>query len=127
MNTTAELLVKALKTKKPSEWARLYKITPSTLTNAKNIGRLSPLLAGNLAIDLGENPTEWMAVAALEAERDSPLKKLLKQRIENALSTETARSQDSDVLAPQVPQNIAPEMQNGHAKRSRQKRAELKP
>lgn len=103
MNTTAELLRKALEKRRPSEWAELYKITRSTFTNAKNIGRLSPLLAGNLAIDLGENPAEWMAVAALEAERDSPLKKLLKQRIENARITEAANSQTNVVLTQTEP------------------------
>ncbi len=44
-------------------------------------GRLSPVLAGNIAMDLGEDASKWMAVAALEAERESPLRDRLRERL----------------------------------------------
>lgn len=74
MTGTTDLLRMALAKRSASDWARLYNLTPGTFTNAKTRGRLSPLLAGNIAIDLGENPDHWMAVAALEAEKESPLR-----------------------------------------------------
>ncbi len=78
MTSTIELLQRALEKKSASDWSRDYNITPGTFTNAKKIGRLSPMLAGNLAIDLGENAGEWMAIAAIEAERESPLRDRLR-------------------------------------------------
>ena len=78
MNTTTDLLKMALEKRSASEWARLYNLTPGAFTNAKNRGRLSPVLAGNIAIDLGEDANAWMAVAAMEAERESPLLERLK-------------------------------------------------
>jgi len=38
---------------------------------------LSPTIAGGIAAQLGENPTQWIALAALEAEPESPTKKAL--------------------------------------------------
>ena len=73
MRQTLDLLNKALEKQSASAWARALNITPSAITNARARGRLSPALAGNLAIDLGENPEHWVAVAALEAEPESEL------------------------------------------------------
>lgn len=81
MTTTLELLDKALKKHSASEWSRRYNLTPATFTNAKSRGRLSPALAGNLAIDLGEDARAWMALAAMEAERESPLLERLKSSL----------------------------------------------
>ena len=81
MKKTRELLEKALKERPASEWARLYGISPGTFSNAKNIGRLSPVLAGNLALDLGEDAITWIAAAALETERDSPIRSRLTRSI----------------------------------------------
>lgn len=78
MKKTLDLLDKALRIHKPSEWARRYNITQATFNNARARGSLSPTLAGNLAIDLGEDAGEWIAVAALEAERESPLRDRLR-------------------------------------------------
>lgn len=78
MHQTLDLLTKALAKQSASAWARSLNITPSALTNARARGRLSPALAGNLAIDLGENPEHWIAVAALEAEPESELLARLK-------------------------------------------------
>ena len=81
MQRSIDLLNVALKKHKASEWARRYEITPGTFTNAKNAGRLSPVLAGNLAIDLGEDVAKWIAIAAIETERASPLQKRLRRNL----------------------------------------------
>lgn len=78
MTQTIDLLDKALKQKTISEWARTFNMTPSAITNARARGRLSPTLAGNLAMKLGENPEQWIAIAALEAEPQSTLLEDLK-------------------------------------------------
>jgi hypothetical protein len=79
MTQTIELLDKALAQKTASEWARVFNVSPSAITNARARGRLSPTLAGNLAIELGEDPGHWVEVAALEAEPDSTLLQRLKK------------------------------------------------
>ena len=73
MATTLELFEKALLKQNAAAWARTFNLTPSTFSHVKKQGRLSPILAGNFAIELGEDPTHWVAVAALEAEKESPL------------------------------------------------------
>lgn len=82
MAATMELLAKALATKRASHWCNDFGIDRSVITQAKKRGNLSPALAGNFAIELGESPEHWMAVAAMEAERDSPLLQRLKERQE---------------------------------------------
>lgn len=78
MQKTMELFSKALEIKHASAWARDFNITPETFSMAKKQGRLSPLLAGNFAIELGEDPEHWIAVAALEAAPESELLTRLK-------------------------------------------------
>lgn len=80
MHTTMELFEKALTVKHQSAWARDYNITPETFSMAKKTGRLSPIVAGNIAIDLGEDPEHWMAVAVLEAANNGELVARLKKR-----------------------------------------------
>lgn len=80
MNTTMDLLEKALKVKRASHWADELELSNATFTMASKRGRLSPTIAGNLAIKLGENPEHWMAIAAMEAEPDSPLLANLRHR-----------------------------------------------
>lgn len=79
MSETLELLARALAMKSASAWAHELNMTPGAITNAKTRGRLSPTLAGNLAMKLGESPEHWIAVAALEAEPDSTLLQRLKK------------------------------------------------
>lgn len=79
MHTTMELLTKALDVKRASHWCRELNLTNAALTQARKRGRLSPTLAGNLAIKLGENPERWIAIAALEAEPKSSLLDSLKE------------------------------------------------
>lgn len=78
VNQSIELLNEALKTKTVSEWARRLNIVPSTITNARRKGQLSPALAGNFAMELGESPERWIAIAAMEAEKESPLTERLR-------------------------------------------------
>jgi hypothetical protein len=78
MQNSMELLEKALEKKTASEWARMFNIVPSTITNAKVRGRLGAALAGNFAMELGEPPERWIAIAALEAETKSPLTERLR-------------------------------------------------
>ena len=73
MSTTIELFEKALEKQSPAAWARQFNLDRSTFSHVKKQGRLSPVLAGNFAIELGEDPMHWVAVAALEAEKESPL------------------------------------------------------
>ncbi len=79
MQSTMELFNKALEVKQASAWARDFNITPETFSMAKKAGRLSPLLAGNIAMELGEDTDHWIAVAALEAQKPSPLLARLRQ------------------------------------------------
>jgi hypothetical protein len=73
MPNTMDLLQKALSVKRAAHWCDELNVDVSTISKAKQRGRLSPVLAGNLAIKLGENPEHWIAVAALEAEPESEL------------------------------------------------------
>ncbi|MDM0027778.1 hypothetical protein [Variovorax saccharolyticus] len=66
---------------KQAEWARRLNVTEAAFSQAKKRGRLSPTLAGELAANIGEDPRDWITIAALEAEPDSPLKDDLIKRI----------------------------------------------
>lgn len=83
MQHTRDLLTKALETRHAAAWARELNMTPQAIAVAKRVGRLSPVLAGNIAAELGEDPMEWIAVAALEAERDSEQLTRLRNRVKN--------------------------------------------
>lgn len=66
MDSTMALWQKALAMKHQSAWARTLNVSPSTFSQATKTGRLSPLLAGNIALEVGEDPEHWISVAALE-------------------------------------------------------------
>ena len=83
METTLELLSRALEKKTQTAWAKDMGIAPTSLASAKHRGHLSPALAGLLANELGENPVKWIVIAALEQEsggngRGKPLAHLKK-------------------------------------------------
>lgn len=80
MQNTMELLDRALNVKHAAAWANDLNITRATFSMAKKAGRLSPALAGNLAIELGENAEHWIAIAAIEAEKKTALLERLKAR-----------------------------------------------
>lgn len=76
---TLELLNKALAINpSPKHWCDKLQMHRSVLNCARNRGRLSPAIAGGLAIELGEDAQQWIAVAALEAEPESTLLQRLK-------------------------------------------------
>lgn len=84
MQSTMELWKKALSVHHQAEWARVMNVTPSAFSQATKQGRLSPVLAGNIAMEIGEDPEHWVAVAALEQAgtntRDADLLARLKAR-----------------------------------------------
>jgi len=49
-----------------AHWCRELGIGRNTLAVARHRGQLSPAIAGHLAELLGEEPTLWIALAALE-------------------------------------------------------------
>ena len=74
MQSTMQLLQRALEKHTAAELARRIGVDRQIFTNAKTRGNLSPAVAGALADEMGEDSMGWVAVAALEAERDSPCK-----------------------------------------------------
>ncbi|EER61086.1 hypothetical protein AcdelDRAFT_1343 [Acidovorax delafieldii 2AN] len=81
MQTTMNLMDMALAQHPAAEWARRIGVTRQTFTNAKMRGNLSPAIAGALAEELGQDVKEWIVVAAIESERDSPCKARMVKRI----------------------------------------------
>ena len=81
MKTTAELMQKALTIKPAAEWARQLGITRSLFTNAKYRGNLSPIVAGEIAGEIGEDPQRWIVIATLETGKDSACKERLLERL----------------------------------------------
>ena len=80
METTMQLLDKAL-TIEPnmSELCRKIETARSAISVAKHHGRLTPVIAGNLANFLGEDVTRWIAIAAIESAPDTPSKRRLEK------------------------------------------------
>lgn len=54
-----------------ADWCRELEVNRTALTVAKVRGKLSPVMAGNLARLLGEDVVFWVGVAALENAEDS--------------------------------------------------------
>lgn len=81
MKTTVELMEKALSIKPAAEWARQLGIARALFTNAKTRGNLSPIVAGELAGEIGEDPQKWIVIAALETGKESACKEKLVSRL----------------------------------------------
>jgi len=81
MNTTKDLLDRALKMQPAKQWCERYNISQSYFATTKKRGHLSPALAGNIAIDLGEDAKQWMIISALETERENDMNKRLRERL----------------------------------------------
>lgn len=77
MHTTMELFDKALSVRHAAAWAREMNLSRAAFSMAKKQGRLSPVLAGNIALELGEDPEHWIAIAALEQAETGKDKDLL--------------------------------------------------
>lgn len=72
MQSTMQLLHQALALNpKQSFWSEQLQTSKHAIAVAKLRGRLSPVIAGNLARLLGEDIQKWVAIAALEAEPES--------------------------------------------------------
>lgn len=82
MNATTALLQAALQVKKAAQWARDMNVEPSTFAQAKRRKHVSPEMAGYLAQELGLPADKWIAVAGLEATKDSPIKAQLLSRLQ---------------------------------------------
>lgn len=84
MESTLDLLEAALKAK-PSQaaLAREIGVTPSTLSDARTIGHLPAIVAGQIALTQGEDPFFWMGQATLEGAKDSPAKRSLQKALRN--------------------------------------------
>lgn len=74
MQTTMNLLAEAMKVQGLSDWAARLGLSKRALYTAKDREHLSPAVAGALAQELGQDPREWIVVAALESERESKCK-----------------------------------------------------
>lgn len=74
MQNTMNLLDAALSQRPAPYWHEKLKLSRNALHTAKTRGHLSPAIAGALASEIGEDPKEWIVVAALESERDSACK-----------------------------------------------------
>ncbi len=74
MQTTMDLLEKALEIHSAAEWHKRLDLSRNALHSAKQRGNLSPSIAGALAEEIGENAQKWMVIAALEGERESACK-----------------------------------------------------
>ena len=83
MDASLTLLDRALSTRRQNDLARHLGVSDATFSMAKRRGRLSPTLAGVLADELNEDVEHWIAVAALEAESETPLLERLKARTRN--------------------------------------------
>lgn len=78
MQSTMQLLEKAMQIE-PNAAALCKRIgaSRSALHVARGHGRLTPVIAGNLASLLGEDVTRWIAIAAMESAPETPSKKRL--------------------------------------------------
>lgn len=80
MQTTMELLTKALQPEHgmtATKWCEKLGVNRTALAVAKARERLSPTMAGKIAVSLGEDAVKWIAIAALEAEPESTGKREL--------------------------------------------------
>lgn len=69
--TTMDLLNMALQKDHLGAWARRLGMSDEALRTARSRGGLSPMVAGALAKDLGQDPAKWIVIAALETARES--------------------------------------------------------
>ncbi len=71
MQTTQELVAKALDTHPAPYWHKALGVNRNLLHNAKAQGGLSPSVAGAIALELGEDWQAWVITAALESAKQS--------------------------------------------------------
>ena len=84
MQTTMHLLDKALSIEpNMTELCRKISTANSAIRVARHNGRLTPVIAGNLAEFVGEDVTHWIAIAAIESAPDTPSKRRLESSLKN--------------------------------------------
>lgn len=84
MPKTLDLLAKASSAEphtSNAEWCRRMGVERTALNVAKNRGHLPPLLAGNMARLLGEDPAKWILLAVFETAPDGAPKRALKSAL----------------------------------------------
>lgn len=81
MQATKTLLERALKKQPAPVWRELLELSEDAISVAKHHGRLSPVMAGGMALELGEDPEHWIAIAAIENARESKARDLLIRRL----------------------------------------------
>ncbi|WP_242873746.1 hypothetical protein [Pseudacidovorax intermedius] len=81
-----DLLNKALSLHPAPYWHDRLNLNRNALHNARQRGHISPAIAGALAEEIGEDPREWIVIAALESERDSSCKDRMVKRIIHSVS-----------------------------------------
>lgn len=86
MTETMKLLNKALESKTAADWTRELGLSWTALNKSKLRGHLSPAIAGAIAEKLGLDAIKWIAVAALESERDSTCAARMKRKFGNITS-----------------------------------------
>lgn len=95
---TIDLWNKALQHKRALDWAHDLGVSPSALTQAKKRGKLSPQLAGQIAVQLGEEPRDWIAVAAIE-QMDDEVQQALKRACHYSSSLKRSTQRSGPTLA----------------------------
>ena len=86
MQTTLNLLDRALEVKSAAEWSRLIGVPRAIFTTAKTRGNLSPVVAGEVAAELGEDPQRWIVIAVMETAKESACKTKLMKRLKKMTS-----------------------------------------
>ena len=81
MQTTLELLARATEIKTIPQWTAELGLSQKALYTAKDRGHLTPVMAGLIALELGEDAPTWMQTAVIEGEKDSPAKRLLERKL----------------------------------------------
>lgn len=84
MESTMNLLEKALEVAPIPTWTKKLHLSRDAIAGAKSKGRLTPVIAGALAIELNQDPTKWIAVATLESAPDSPAKSALVRKLQQS-------------------------------------------
>jgi hypothetical protein len=62
-------------------WTKRLHLSRDAIAVAKNKGKLTPVIAGALAVELHEDPTKWIALATLESAPESPAKEALLKKL----------------------------------------------
>ena len=77
MRTTLDLLARALEGQSNTSLAAQLNLPVNVFSKAREREHLSPIQAAGIAELVGEDVKHWTAIAALEAERPSPVRDAL--------------------------------------------------